>query len=306
MGQSFWCANDAHYRSRCPVRVISTFGFAQATWNSRIRTTAYHPRAMIGMIERFHRHLKGSLKATEQTCHWSEAVSLILLSIRTTVKTDLACSPAELVYVTALSIPGEFVHSSPPATDTSSYVQRLKATLQCLHPTPVAHHLAADQSGFVPKDLFTACHVFLRYDGGSKPLQHPYDGPYRVLKRSQKYLYSLVAHSVTLCQSTASLQRSLNSLYEWGQRWRIRFEPSKTQHLIICRRRTTTPDPILAFGNVPIETTDKLKLPGKTFDPTLSFRPHLHNLAVRANRRLAFLRKAGGGLLLLLLLFTFI
>ena len=46
----------------------------------RTRTTAYHPRAN-GMIERFHRHLKGSLKATEQTCHWSEAVPLILLSI---------------------------------------------------------------------------------------------------------------------------------------------------------------------------------------------------------------------------------
>ena len=105
-------------------------------------------------------------------------------------------------------------------------------------------------------------------------------------------VYSL-AHSVTLCQSTASLQRSLNSLYEWGQRWRIRFEPSKTQRLIICRRRTTTPVPILTFGNVPIETTDKLKLLGITFDPTLSFRPYLHNLAVRANRRLAFLRKAG-------------
>ena len=105
-------------------------------------------------------------------------------------------------------------------------------------------------------------------------------------------LYSL-AHNVTLCQSTASLQRSLNSLYEWGQRWRIPFEPSKTQRLIICRRRTTTPDPILTFGNVPIETTDKLKLLSITFDPTLSFRPHLHNLAVRANRRLTFLRKAG-------------
>ena len=43
---------------------------------------------------------------------------------------------------------------------------------------------------------------------------------------------------------------------------------------------------------MPIETTDKLKLLGITFDPTLSFRPHLHNLAVRANRCLAFLRKA--------------
>ena len=181
--------NNAHHQSRCPVRVISTLGFAQATRNSSYshhRLSPYHPRAN-GMIERFHRHLKGSLKATEQTCHWSEAIPLILLSIRTTVKTDLACSPAELVFGTALRIPGEFVHSSPPATDTPSYAQRLKATMQCLHPTPVAHHLAADQCSFVPKGLFTASHVFLRYDGVSKPLQHPYDGPYRVLKRSPKY-----------------------------------------------------------------------------------------------------------------------
>ena len=34
LGQSFRCSNDTHHRSRCPVRVISTLGFAQATWNS--------------------------------------------------------------------------------------------------------------------------------------------------------------------------------------------------------------------------------------------------------------------------------
>lgn len=54
---------------------------------SRIRTTAYHPQSN-GMVERFHHQLKAALMATEGHS-WTEALPLVLLSIRTTLKANI-------------------------------------------------------------------------------------------------------------------------------------------------------------------------------------------------------------------------
>ena len=40
---------------------------------------------------------------------------------------------------------------------------------------------------YINKDLPTSTHVFVRHDAVRKPLQPPYDGPYRVLKRADKH-----------------------------------------------------------------------------------------------------------------------
>ena len=79
----------------------------QLLGSTRIRTTAYHPAAN-GLIERFHRQLKASLKAYPDPTHWVDSLPLVLLGVRTAVKEDLSCSAAELVYGTTLRLPGEF------------------------------------------------------------------------------------------------------------------------------------------------------------------------------------------------------
>jgi cleavage and polyadenylation specificity factor subunit 1 len=40
---------------------------------------------------------------------------------------------------------------------------------------------------FIFKDLATASHVFIRNDGYKRPLEQPYSGPYRVVRRSDKF-----------------------------------------------------------------------------------------------------------------------
>ena len=52
----------------------------------RLRTTAYHPIAN-GLVERFHRQLKAALRACPDPVQWVDALPLILLGIRTTLKT---------------------------------------------------------------------------------------------------------------------------------------------------------------------------------------------------------------------------
>ena len=156
----------------------------QLLGTSRIRTTAYHPAAN-GMVERFHRQLKDSLRATENVSTWFDALPLILLHFRTTLKPILGCSPAQLVYGTTLRIPGEFLHTSTTVTSAPVYVQELQLLMQALQPPSVDHHLStASSTGYVPSALQQASHVFVRHDAVRKPLQPPYDGPYAVLERT--------------------------------------------------------------------------------------------------------------------------
>ena len=68
----------------------------------RLRTTSYHPIAN-GIIERFHRQLKSSIKACNNPITWTDSLPLILLGIRTTLKEDLHCTAAEQGVVSVAS-----------------------------------------------------------------------------------------------------------------------------------------------------------------------------------------------------------
>ena len=68
-------------------------------------TTAYHPQAN-GIVERFHRQIKASLRARLVGPTWTDELPLVLLGIRTAPKEDLTASCAELVYGETLVVPG--------------------------------------------------------------------------------------------------------------------------------------------------------------------------------------------------------
>ncbi|GFT56041.1 retrovirus-related Pol polyprotein from transposon 17.6 [Trichonephila clavipes] len=70
----------------------------------KCRTTGYHPQAN-GMIEELHRPLKSAIKchATER---WTEVLPIILLGLRASLKEDILCTPAELVFGTTIRLPG--------------------------------------------------------------------------------------------------------------------------------------------------------------------------------------------------------
>ncbi|GFT36407.1 retrovirus-related Pol polyprotein from transposon 17.6 [Trichonephila clavipes] len=118
----------------------------------KCRTTGYHPQAN-GMIEELHRPLKSAIKchATER---WTEVLPIILLGLRASLKEDILCTPAELVFGTTIRLPGE--------------IKR-----------PV----------FIHPGLLEATHVFLRRDMLRRPLQQPYDGPFKVLQRKDKVFF---------------------------------------------------------------------------------------------------------------------
>ena len=150
----------------------------------RRRTTSYHP-ACNGLIERVHRQLKSALRACGRTT-WSDALPLVLLGMRTALKTDLGCSAAQLVYGTTLRLPGQFLERSATAAPTpDSYADGLRRALDQLRPTPPRPGSSAAR---VPRALQDATHVFLRRDATKPPLACRYDGPFRVVARSDKTL----------------------------------------------------------------------------------------------------------------------
>ena len=73
-----------------------------------ICTTVYHPITN-GIIECFHHQLKSSLKSYPNPTNWSDILPIILLGIHTTLKDDVHCTAAELVYGTTLRFLGEFL-----------------------------------------------------------------------------------------------------------------------------------------------------------------------------------------------------
>ncbi|GFT13150.1 transposon Tf2-6 polyprotein [Trichonephila clavipes] len=134
-------------------------------------TTGYHPQAN-GMIEELHRPLKSAIKchATER---WTEVLSIILLGLRASLKEDILCTPAELVFGTTIRLPEEMFDSSKPDDDVVNFVSKLKSHMQSLHPKPPKHH--GKRPVFIHPGLLEATHVFLRRDMLRRPLQQPYE-----------------------------------------------------------------------------------------------------------------------------------
>ena len=94
---------------------------------SHVRTTAYHP-ATNGMVEHFHQQLKASIMVRGQSQHWVECLPLVLQGICSTIKEDLRCYPAELIFGTTLRLPGKLVASTSLDTteDTANFVHHFK------------------------------------------------------------------------------------------------------------------------------------------------------------------------------------
>nr|VZI09155.1 unnamed protein product [Spirometra erinaceieuropaei] len=140
---------------------------------TRIRTTAYHPAAN-GMVERFHRQLNASVRAAADPENWTNHLPLVLLGIRSALKSDLDCSAAELVFGATVRLPVE---------DPTNLLHRLRQFMRTLSPVPPR---SSASPSYLERDLATCSHVYLRCDRVRRPLEPPYDGPFQIISRGTK------------------------------------------------------------------------------------------------------------------------
>lgn len=148
-----------------------------------IHTTSYHPSAN-GLVERLHRQLKAALIARDARTSWVDDLPIVLLGIRSAIKEDLGCTAAEMVYGTTIRLPGEFFASTATDLSPPDYVEHLRLSCQRLRPTPA--RLPSTYDVFVSKDLSSSSHVFVLREDIRPSLTPPYEGPFKVLDRTEK------------------------------------------------------------------------------------------------------------------------
>ena len=122
--------------------------------------------------------------ARGQPEEWFIHLPWVLLGIRTALREDYGVSPAELLYGSALTLPGQFVHPTSSGSP-NEFIEKLRATMAATGPTQPCWH--GDHATFIPKRLENAQYVFLRVDAKRRSLQRPYTGPHKVLKWGKKY-----------------------------------------------------------------------------------------------------------------------
>ena len=109
----------------------------------------------------------------------------VLLGIRTTPKEDLHASSAELVYGAPLTVPGDFVSTHTEADDQAFLLPRIRDAVRRFVPPATTFH--GTKRSFIPPILDNSDYVFVCRDSHRTAFQHPYEGPFRVLRREKKF-----------------------------------------------------------------------------------------------------------------------
>ena len=152
-----------------------------------IKTTSYHPIAN-GEVESLHRRIKASLMTYNAPSDWYFNLPLVLLGLRTAIKSDYDYSAIEMVLGSPVRLPGDYFNPPPASEDWNAHylMKRLRSFMRNLKAPQT--RLPLTRNSYIPKDLANCSHVWLRVRRVKKPLEPPYFGPFLVVARHSKYL----------------------------------------------------------------------------------------------------------------------
>ncbi|CAK1577839.1 unnamed protein product [Parnassius mnemosyne] len=74
---------------------------------------------------------------------------------------------------------------------------------------------------------------------------------------------------------------TLRIITEWGQKYKLRFAPHKTQSVIITKKQKFH-RPVLKMDGVELQFSDRVKILGLTIDKNINFKPHLDDVCRKA------------------------
>ena len=113
---------------------------------------------------------------------WYYTLPMVLLGLRTALRSDTGNSAAEMTYGQALRIPGDFCDYPEPEVDVDTFMSEYRKYLQQVKPVPVPHKGHKVFKPFYFKDMDTSTHVLKRDVRVKPPLTRPYTGPFKVVK----------------------------------------------------------------------------------------------------------------------------
>ena len=100
---------------------------------------------------------------------------------------------------------------------------------------------------------------------------------------------SISAESENIDEIKETLNRDLESLHEWSKKWKVSFNPSKTEILLIGNRRNDSIT--LEFNNTQIHSCSYHKHLGLTFSSNAKWSLHIDNICKSALKEINVLRK---------------
>ena len=89
------------------------------------------------------------------------------------------------------------------------------------------------------------------------------------------------------------IQKHLDSLSEWCNKWKIKLNPSKTQ-VGLFTNSNNTKEITLNLGRVPLTVSNEIKFLGQTFDRKLTWRHHIDNVRHRMWLRINAIKAISG------------
>ena len=103
--------------------------------SQHIHSNAYHPQHN-GMVERWHRRLKDTLRAAADDFSWVDRLPLIMLNLHVAQRDDGQPSPEEVVYGSSLTLPADLITPSSERIihNTLDYSHHLKAHMKNVCP----------------------------------------------------------------------------------------------------------------------------------------------------------------------------
>nr|VZI43458.1 unnamed protein product [Spirometra erinaceieuropaei] len=138
---------------------------------TRIRITAYDPTAN-GIVERFHRQLKASLRTAADAENWTDHLPLFLLGICYFLISDVDCFAAELVFGATVRHPGQMISPTSLVAfkNPTNLLHRLRQFMRTISPVSPR---PSNSDSYLEKD-FAACSDLIESAG---PWNHPTTAP---------------------------------------------------------------------------------------------------------------------------------
>ena len=117
------------------------------------------------------------------------------------------------------------------------------------------------------------------------------DLPSQVLSQTRLFADDcLLYRTINNADDTIALQKDLDALQHWEQKWQMHFNPDKCEVIRITNKRKIVNANYTIHGQE-LGFTEKAKYLGVTIDPKLSWNHHINSVKTKANNTLAFLRR---------------
>ena len=101
---------------------------------------------------------------------------------------------------------------------------------------------------------------------------------------------TLICRIINSAEDITILERDLNTLSEWANKWLMSFNPSKCVHLTITHKTNPLKSSYSICGSV-IQQSNSAKYLGVTITSNLSWSEHINNITNKANSIRAFLQR---------------